>query len=258
MLKKIGLCITVWVIASVSCFAIGTNLNVIEHEVSIGVPFKGSLRVYTPQQAIMIDPYHWTISEDGQSIIHQDQPFNGAWLDIPHYVEKTKAESEFIDVPYTITVSSNVSTEYLAKLFITETSPASNNNTIDVALGVGIPIYAWVKGQAKYDVDILDLGYDFSRKELSVLFENKGSIHIRPTVTMSIRKVAGMFPFEKETFLKNEELTNSWPILAFSKRKFFKSIEFEKGTTYKINFKISYLKADHTTFSKDQTKFIKL
>lgn len=230
-------------------YAIRTSTSILEQEVVLGTSFQGVLRIYTDKPALSVQINPWTISEDGQSIIYQNQIFDETWLKIPSLCTKTNPTQNFIDVPYTLLLNDAKQTEKIAHLFITEITPTPSDQAIDISVGLGIPVYVWIKDLPTYNIKVREVTYNRDKKELAVLIENNGNIHVRPEVNMLIKNTQN-----NTAPSSGIELTRSWPILASSKRKFSKSLDLSEGS-YKIVFKILVRQTDGKAYSKEQTIF---
>jgi len=173
------------IILSVSMFAIGSDLSIIEHGVDLGKVFKGSFKVMTDKKAIEIRVHDWSIDLAGNSVILYNKKLSGSWLKIPQLIEKKKRSDDFIIVPYTINITSTEKSEQIAKILVSEISGPSKEN-IDIALELGIPLYAWLKDAPKFGFDIEQATYDSHKKMISATAKNKGNVHIRPSISMEI------------------------------------------------------------------------
>jgi len=255
-MKKIKILIfAFWVLILISgdLFAIGTNQNVIEKGVSLNAEYSSSIQIFTDKKALNINVYNWTIDNMGNSIIFQDKPFTGDWLKIPAYVEKKDASANFIEIPYTVKITSSKQIEYLGKIMISEVADDKDQG-INIAMGLGIPIYVWLNNEInlnKKSCGITKIDYNAKTQLLRVLVSNNANVHIRPQIDFKIEKTSSSILKKKPAKLIN--LTSSWPVLAKDQRWFTQKIVLTSGT-YKIHFIISFGKEYNLEFKKEIIK----
>ncbi|MFA5878677.1 MAG: hypothetical protein WC860_00720 [Candidatus Margulisiibacteriota bacterium] len=233
---------------SLSLFAIGTDQNVIEKGVKLNHEYNEIIRIFTEKSALSINVYNWTIDENGNSVIFQDKPIKEDWLKLPAYVEKKDPSANCIEIPYTIKITDSKQVEYLGKIMISEIG--TNNSSIDIAMGIGIPIYIWQQGKVSLNKNscvIKKVEYNPKVELLRILVENKGDIHIRPEIDFRVQKKSAIV--DKSKIQKIENLTSDWPILAKSQRWFSKQVPLDAGK-YIISFRIKFGKEAGFDFDK--------
>ncbi len=223
---------------STSAFGLGTSPSIIERELPEDTTVTGALRVFTDQHGIAIQTCDWTIDFQGNSVVSRDKAFSGTWLSVPTACFKTDDTQGYIDLPYRITLPKSDIKESIANLTITQIA-TQNAPGINVAVAVGVPLYASVSRSGPLAATIEDMVYD--KGELKAVVNNQSLVHIRPRVTVTLEKYTGMLWLEKLEPLPNKiEFTSYWPVLAKAKRLFTKRLPSLDPGRYVATFSMLY------------------
>lgn len=230
---------------------VGVSPSRIEENFSSGQTVKGFFTVSNridKKSLVEISLHDWDISKKGESVIREVGQIKRSavkWITL----EDSKVilnPGESKEISYILKVPQKVQGSYFA-LFTFEEKKLTNNQVgIPMVVRLGVPLYIKIKGTEMIQAEIGEIAL---RKENGVLFldvevENRGNVHFRPDIKVTI--------FKEEVQVDQFELVRDLPVLpgatrSFTKRllpELAKSFQSKNRVVVEMSFNNQLLKAE--------------